>query len=95
MKTCFNCRNELTLGSPPGRNDTCPFCRADLRCCMNCAFYDTGAYNQCREPQSERVLEKEKGNFCDYFRFKVSAAAPEKMKSAAARDRMEALFKKQ
>ncbi len=95
MKTCFNCRKELKLDSPPGRSDTCPFCSADLRCCMNCDFYDAGAYNQCSEPQAERVLEKEKGNFCDYFRFRISATAPDKMKSAAARNRLEALFGKQ
>ena len=62
---------------------------------MNCDFYDAGAYNQCREPQAERVLEKEKGNFCDYFRLRISATAPEKMKSSATRDRLEALLGKQ
>lgn len=34
---------------------------------MNCRHYDKNSYNECHEPNAERVLEKEKGNFCDYF----------------------------
>lgn len=61
---------------------------------MNCAFYDAGAYNACREPQAERVLDKERANRCDYFapaREGRSAAGAEKAKQKAA---LEALFKK-
>jgi len=35
-----------------------------------CGFYDTSAYNECRESNADRILEKEKSNFCDYFVFK-------------------------
>ncbi len=34
---------------------------------MNCRFYDETAYNECSEPSAERVVDKEKSNFCDYF----------------------------
>jgi hypothetical protein len=30
--------------------------------------HDRSAYNECREPQAERVLDKERSNMCDFFR---------------------------
>lgn len=32
-----------------------------------CAFYDPHSYNECKEPVAERIIDKEKANFCDYF----------------------------
>jgi hypothetical protein len=29
-----------------------------------------GTYNECRESQAERVIEKDRSNFCDYFVFR-------------------------
>ena len=50
-----------------GRKEECPHCSTDLHTCTHCSFYDTGSYNECREPQADVVKEKEKANFCDYF----------------------------
>ena len=47
---------------------------ADVHCCRNCEFDDPGSYNECRETQAERVLEKDRSNFCDYFAFKQGAS---------------------
>lgn len=67
---CFNCKNELTLpDGPVGRGDSCPHCRSDVRVCFNCVHYDPKSYNDCRESQAERVVEKGKANFCDFFSF--------------------------
>lgn len=33
-----------------------------------CQFYDPKAYNECREPVAERITDKEKANYCDYFK---------------------------
>ena len=44
-------------------------CRADLRVCLNCVSYDARAAQQCRERRAEPVLDKEAGNFCEYFDF--------------------------
>jgi protein-tyrosine-phosphatase len=33
-----------------------------------CQFFDKAAYNECREPMANRILEKETANFCDYFK---------------------------
>jgi hypothetical protein len=73
MKVCYSCKKQVSVVGKPGRSDTCPHCDADLRCCFNCRFYDPKAYNQCRETQAERVLDKDRGNFCEYFSFKDSS----------------------
>ena len=77
-----------------GRQETCPGCGKDLHCCKNCIFYDARAYNSCREPQADRVIDKDRGNFCDYFVFtdiaQVKDASEDK---PSAKDRLEALFK--
>jgi hypothetical protein len=72
MKTCFSCKKGLDITERPGRGDACPFCSSDLKVCLNCRFYDKSAYNECREPQAERVVEKGRANFCDYFEFRES-----------------------
>jgi hypothetical protein len=70
MYKCHQCKRTIDLNDTIGRTETCPFCDADLHCCLNCQFHDPGAYNECREIQAERVLEKDRANFCDYFSFK-------------------------
>ncbi len=76
-----------------GRQAQCPFCGADLHCCMNCSFYDHGAYNDCRESQAERVLDKVRSNFCDFFSFKEKGKSPA-TSAIKPKDKLEALFKK-
>jgi threonine dehydrogenase-like Zn-dependent dehydrogenase len=95
MKRCHRCQKELGITDRVGRAETCPSCGTDLRCCRNCAFYDVGSYNQCREPQAERVLEKERGNFCDYFFFRDSSRnKPIEDKKSDPKGKLESLFKK-
>lgn len=70
MKLCFSCKKELDIDTKPGRSDACPWCTADLKVCLNCKFFDQDSYNDCREPQAERVLDKDRSNFCDFFVFR-------------------------
>jgi len=70
MKHCHACRKNLEIKIPVGRREICPFCGYDLRCCLNCVHYNIGVYNDCREPQAERVIEKDRSNFCDFFVFR-------------------------
>ena len=65
MARCFHCLTEFT--GKVARQDSCEKCSSDLHVCKNCKFYDSTAYNECREPSAERVVDKEKKNFCDYF----------------------------
>ncbi|MBN1363539.1 MAG: hypothetical protein JW976_01905 [Syntrophaceae bacterium] len=60
---------------------------------MNCSFYDAGAYNDCREPQAERVLDKARSNFCDFFRFKETGKSSG-TSDTNPKDKLDALFKK-
>jgi hypothetical protein len=69
MKYCAFCKKAIDLGRSIGRRDLCPFCNADLHCCMNCRFYERSAPKQCAEPVAESVKEKMKSNFCGYFEF--------------------------
>ena len=64
---CHVCSAELVFDDPIGRSSRCEKCASDLRCCNNCRFYDRSAYNECSEPSAERVLEKDRANFCDFF----------------------------
>lgn len=89
---CWHCGVELTA-LDYGRQDTCRKCGLDTKVCKNCELYDTSHNNHCREDQAERVVDKERSNFCDYFKptdqSKGGATSRDAMKSAA-----ESLFKK-
>ncbi|MDA9189702.1 hypothetical protein N9O57_01845 [bacterium] len=67
--SCYNCHHslDLTAGENVLRTENCPHCEASIRCCRNCKFYDAQSYNECREPMSERIVEKEKVNYCDFY----------------------------
>ena len=100
MKTCHHCGREIQLLSALQRTDSCPYCRSDLKCCLNCRFFDPAVNNQCREPQAEWTPEKEKANFCEFFDFReVSASGQPGMGGAQseqdrARSAFDSLFKK-
>lgn len=92
---CGKCGKLNPLTGTVGRNEVCVSCGADLRCCFNCAHYDPGRYNACAEPQAERVLDKGKRNFCDFFSASgKTGAADKKGHASAAKSRLDALFKK-
>ncbi|MCE5262661.1 MAG: hypothetical protein LLG97_03910 [Deltaproteobacteria bacterium] len=95
MRRCQACLKGLEIRTPVGRQECCPFCGSDLHCCLNCGFHEKGAYNECREPQAERVLEKGRSNFCDFFVFlDAGTGGGEKDSRVSAKARMESLFKK-
>ncbi|MBI3297713.1 MAG: hypothetical protein HYZ75_06090 [Elusimicrobia bacterium] len=91
--TCWKCGRALTRGEY-GRQEVCPGCAADTRVCRNCLFYDKSMDNECREPAAERVLDKEKGNFCEYFKPGTPKAVGVSPKEVSAKDAFEKLFKK-
>ena len=64
---CGACGADLGRLERVGRRDTCARCGVDLHSCRQCRFYDARAYNECAEPQAERVLDKTRGNFCEFF----------------------------
>jgi hypothetical protein len=100
MKLCHRCGREVEILSGFSRTGSCPHCHSDLKCCLNCRFFDPGFNNQCREPQAEWCSEKEKANFCEFFEFRqVSAATQPGMGGAQseldhARSAFDSLFGK-
>ncbi len=93
--SCFNCHKELTFADFIPFKESCEKCNCDVHCCKNCQFYDPSAYNSCKEPQADRVLEKERANFCDYFKAGKSAFAGQAdNKKSSAMNKLDDLFKK-
>lgn len=94
---CFACGAEVELaaGERVGFRDECDACGADLHVCRNCAHHDPRAYNECREPQAERVADRERANRCDYFVLgEATGAGGRAREQEEARSRLDALFKK-
>ena len=93
--TCFRCGKEIPENNL-GRQDSCAACGADTRVCKNCRHYDRAYNNECREEQAMRVVDKEKGNFCEWFQPRVEA--PNAASAAPGRDQLksaaDALFGK-
>jgi len=74
MRSCYACGAALPEKLEVHRSTECPTCRRDLRVCRNCAFYSPGSHWDCAETVPEGVVDKERANFCDYFRFRSGAA---------------------
>jgi hypothetical protein len=92
MAKCWSCNHDIELNNFH-RLDSCASCGRDTHVCKNCEHYDRAYNNECRESSADRQVEKEKSNFCDYF--KPSDRAGGNAKTAAAlKDAAAALFKK-
>jgi hypothetical protein len=85
---CWKCGASLAaLSLPLQRLDECKQCNAELHVCKLCEWYDTSVAKHCREPIAEEVKDKERANFCDYYKPRpdaysnVSQTAADKAKS--------------
>jgi hypothetical protein len=93
---CVYCNKDIEIKGKIGRNDICPHCEHDLRCCKQCDFYDQDAYNECREVAAERIVDKDRANFCEFFvpRGSSKTGNSSYQRTKDARAALEALFKK-
>lgn len=91
---CYRCGASLAaLSLPLSRQDECPECENYLHVCRMCVFYDKNVPKQCREDDAEEVIEKERLNFCEWFKPSDSAFdADRKDGEDAARAALEDLF---
>lgn len=91
---CYRCGASLSaLSLPLSRRDQCPECTADLHVCKMCVAFDAAVTRQCREDGAEDVTEKERVNFCDWFKPSENAFDPQRRTDAdAAQDALAALF---
>lgn len=80
---CWKCGKELKhLLLPFSRYEECNYCKADLHACIACKHYDPSVSDGCREDRADFILDKDKANFCDYF--KVNTKAYKKQDNAEA-----------
>lgn len=91
---CWKCGEKLLDEPLPlARLAECPGCRSQLHVCKMCEFFDTGVADACKEPVADRVMDKERANFCGYLR--VSArkwVAQDRSMTDKARKDLDALF---
>ncbi len=71
-RMCWKCGIDNKVENPVSRSAVCENCGADLRCCKNCSFYTPGSHYDCRENIDELIIDKERANFCDYFRYSLN-----------------------
>jgi hypothetical protein len=83
----------IEAGERLGFRESCEGCGADLHSCVHCAHYDPGAHNDCREPSSEFVRERERNNHCDWFQASGREGGDGSGCDQALND-LDALFKK-
>lgn len=98
MRACYACGKELPEKLEVHRTTECPSCGRDLHVCRNCSFYSPGSHWDCAETVPEGVADKERSNFCDYFRYRQGAgsatAAPrEQARRDEARRKLGELFR--
>lgn len=95
---CQSCGAPVTREEPIARDAECEQCRTDLRCCRNCRHWNPRVNNECTETEAERVVDKQRRNFCEYFYFIREAyaggAGAGRDRAAEARAKLDALFRK-
>lgn len=99
MSACHSCAADLSTVGRIYRNTTCPNCGAEVKVCLNCEFYTPGAHWECRESIPEEVRDKDRANFCDYFRLSATpkpnvldAGGKRQAKKDSARSSFDQLF---
>jgi hypothetical protein len=73
---CWSCGRPTGLVGGVGRQESCPECMADLRCCRGCRHFDPTHRHQCREPIDTNISNKGKANFCDWFQVRQMVKGP-------------------
>jgi len=92
---CVFCGREIVVDERVGFREECSGCGRAAHVCRNCEFYDPAYNNACREPMAERVVDKERANFCEYFTPASAGKAQGAPRPARdAKSRLEDLFKK-
>ncbi len=91
---CWKCGASIDYLTPPiERLDACKACGAEIHVCKMCVDYDTSYAHHCREPIAEEVKDKERANFCDFFKPKPDVyVAQDTTEGDDAMEKLEDLF---
>ncbi len=91
---CHACKKAINVEGKISFREDCQHCGADLHVCLMCKFHDVSAYNECRESQAERVLDKAKANRCDYFQLNNLQNSSTTDSTQSTKTQLDALFSK-
>lgn len=88
---CWKCKKEIGE-TGISRTSECPECKADLHVCKACKFYSPGNHYDCKESVEDCINDKERSNFCDWFKYGEIKGGTENTKTQSAKDAFNALF---
>ncbi len=75
---CYRCGASLAeLTLPIARQDECPACSVSLHVCRMCDFFDPEVPKQCTEDDAEEVFEKQRANFCEWYKPGIAVFNPQ------------------
>jgi hypothetical protein len=91
---CWKCGASLADYTLPLRRlEECRQCGAELHVCKMCEWYSIAVAKHCREPIAEEVKDKDRANFCDYYKPRPGAYSAAPLDAAAkAKSDLDALF---
>lgn len=91
---CWRCGAQLADELLPLRRaELCPACNADLHVCKMCGFFNPSVADACEETIATAVSNKERSNYCEYFKPSVRAYKGATDDAATrARNELEQLF---
>lgn len=91
---CWKCGASLAdFTLPLRRLEECRQCHAELHVCKLCEWYSISVAKHCRETVAEEVKDKERANFCDYFKPRPGAYVVANVDAASkAQAELDALF---
>src|SRR5574344_810555 len=69
MRTCHFCHAPIDDDLFIGPETLCEKCHMPLHSCVDCTYYEPGAYHDCHEGVEEEQPDKEEENYCDSFQF--------------------------
>lgn len=94
MLVCWKCGASLADYTLPLRRlEECRKCGAELHVCKLCEWYSISVAKHCREPIAEEVKDKERANFCDYFKPRENAYSTAEVDAGVkAKAELESLF---
>ncbi|MBR6348129.1 MAG: hypothetical protein IKR80_04160 [Spirochaetales bacterium] len=95
MAKCPFCGAEIS--TPVSYKAECPSCSRMIHSCVCCSFYSPSSHYGCKESVDELVWDKERSNFCDYFRLSEKAAGAksvpgQKTEAEKSREKLAKLF---
>ncbi|QYJ85783.1 hypothetical protein K0I73_16665 [Shewanella mesophila] len=90
---CWQCGKALeALILPMSRREECIACHADQHVCKMCVFFNDSGRGDCREDRAEWISDRERANFCDYFKPAVGHMDNKNMANAQAMAEFAELF---